>query len=136
MGFHENSGGLMLRLKQRCAFLAAVLLIVGVGTAFAKPETVYVTKTGEKYHRASCNSLRHSKIEMPLTQAVARYAACKICKPPVPVAIAPSTTAAVAPSKPVERSVESARCQATTKKGTQCSRTAKRGGNYCWQHGG
>jgi hypothetical protein len=27
------------------------------------------------------------------------------------------------------------RCQAITKKGTQCKRTAK-GGDYCWQHGG
>ncbi len=29
----------------------------------------------------------------------------------------------------------SGRCGATTKKGTQCSRTAKSNG-YCWQHGG
>lgn len=27
------------------------------------------------------------------------------------------------------------RCQAITKKGTQCKRTA-RSGDYCWQHGG
>lgn len=27
------------------------------------------------------------------------------------------------------------RCQAITKKGTQCKRTAKNNG-YCWQHGG
>jgi Family of unknown function (DUF5763) len=29
----------------------------------------------------------------------------------------------------------SVRCQAITKKGTQCKRTARSGG-YCWQHGG
>lgn len=29
----------------------------------------------------------------------------------------------------------SGRCQATTKKGTQCKRTSRSGG-YCWQHGG
>jgi hypothetical protein len=28
------------------------------------------------------------------------------------------------------------RCLATTKKGTQCSRTASAGSNYCWQHQG
>lgn len=28
----------------------------------------------------------------------------------------------------------SAQCQATTKKGTQCSRNAKSGTKYCWQH--
>lgn len=30
----------------------------------------------------------------------------------------------------------SGRCQAITKKGTQCKRTAKAGSKYCWQHGG
>ncbi|WP_295935448.1 hypothetical protein [uncultured Alistipes sp.] len=28
----------------------------------------------------------------------------------------------------------SGRCQATTKKGTQCSRNAQSGRHYCWQH--
>lgn len=28
------------------------------------------------------------------------------------------------------------RCQAKTKKGTQCTRTASKGSKYCWQHGG
>ena len=27
------------------------------------------------------------------------------------------------------------RCQAITKKGTQCSRNTKPGSIYCWQHG-
>lgn len=31
--------------------------------------------------------------------------------------------------------VRSGRCQAATKKGTQCLRKAKAGGAYCWQHG-
>lgn len=26
------------------------------------------------------------------------------------------------------------RCQATTKKGTQCKRSARAGSSYCWQH--
>lgn len=30
----------------------------------------------------------------------------------------------------------SGRCQATTKKGTQCKRSASSGSNYCWQHWG
>lgn len=32
--------------------------------------------------------------------------------------------------------VSSERCQAITKKGTQCKRKAAEGSNYCWQHGG
>jgi hypothetical protein len=45
--------------------------------------TVYITKTGEKYHRSGCSSLRRSQFPISLKEAVARgYGACKICKPP------------------------------------------------------
>jgi hypothetical protein len=30
--------------------------------------------------------------------------------------------------------VTASRCQATTKKGTQCSRKAQAARSYCWQH--
>lgn len=40
-----------------------------------------------------------------------------------------------APQQPRPAAV-SGRCMATTKKGTQCSRNARAGSNYCWQHGG
>ena len=40
------------------------------------------------------------------------------------------------PKKETSVQPKSTRCQATTKKGTQCSRAAKPGSNYCWQHGG
>ena len=38
----------------------------------------------------------------------------------------------------VEKSINTStgRCQATTLKGTQCSRNAAPGSNYCWQHKG
>lgn len=32
------------------------------------------------------------------------------------------------------RAVETGRCQAVTKKGTPCSRKARPGSRYCWQH--
>lgn len=57
---------------------------------------------------------------------------------PVPVPVAPSQTAGAVSSTqgtaahPVQRT--SYQCQATTKKGTQCSRSASPGSNYCWQH--
>jgi competence protein ComEC len=44
--------------------------------------TVYVTRTGEKYHRDGCRYLSRSKIPMSLKDAKASgYAACKICQP-------------------------------------------------------
>jgi endonuclease YncB( thermonuclease family) len=44
-------------------------------------ETVYVTKTGSKYHRAGCRYLK-SSIPMPLSQAAASYSPCSVCNPP------------------------------------------------------
>ena len=96
--------------------------------------TVYVTKTGKMYHREGCRSLARSQIPMQLAEAAARYGACGICKPPTFESKAASTPAAVAaPSRPSPSS-SSGRCQAITKKGTQCSRNAQPGRSYCWQH--
>jgi competence protein ComEC len=48
-----------------------------------KEETVYVTKTGKKYHRATCRYLSRSKISTSLKDAKANgYTACSVCKPP------------------------------------------------------
>lgn len=44
--------------------------------------TVYVTRTGEKYHRGSCRYLRQSKIPMSLEDARLRYDPCSVCDPP------------------------------------------------------
>lgn len=45
--------------------------------------TVYVTKTGEKYHRDGCRYLSRSRIAITLKDAVARgLGPCSICKPP------------------------------------------------------
>ena len=61
----------MLQGVPRRFVLAAVLFVAGFGVAFAQTEKVYVTRTGSKYHRDSCSSLRSSKIEMPLAEAAA-----------------------------------------------------------------
>ena len=48
-----------------------------------KEQTVYVTKTGKKYHLATCRFLSKSKIPMSLKDAKANgFTACSICKPP------------------------------------------------------
>jgi micrococcal nuclease len=44
--------------------------------------TVYVTKSGKKYHRAGCRSLSKSSIPMALATAKARgMQPCSVCKP-------------------------------------------------------
>ena len=47
-----------------------------------KQVSVYITKTGSKYHTSSCRYLRQSKIEMAKKVAVASgYTACSVCNP-------------------------------------------------------
>ena len=90
----------MLHRASRRLILAAVLFVVGVSAALAQAEKVYVTRTGQKYHRDSCSSLRSSKIEMPLAGAATRYEACRICRPPVPTAASHSAPVEQRPSSP------------------------------------
>jgi hypothetical protein len=47
-----------------------------------KEQTVYITKTGKKYHRDGCQYLRSSRIPIALKDAKANYTACRICRPP------------------------------------------------------
>jgi hypothetical protein len=48
-----------------------------------KTQTVYVTRTGKKYHRDGCRYLSLSKIPISLKDAKAKgYTACKVCHPP------------------------------------------------------
>jgi micrococcal nuclease len=45
--------------------------------------TVYITKTGKKYHRGDCEWLYASRIAVTLKEAKKRgYEPCKVCKPP------------------------------------------------------
>ena len=45
--------------------------------------TVYITKTGKKYHKGNCRHLKKSKIKISLKDACNRgYTPCKACKPP------------------------------------------------------
>lgn len=43
--------------------------------------TVYITRTGEKYHLSNCRYLRKSKIPISLEEAKKGYQPCKVCRP-------------------------------------------------------
>ncbi len=44
--------------------------------------TVYITDTGEKYHRGTCRYLRYSKYAISKSEAQRQgYTACKVCRP-------------------------------------------------------
>lgn len=79
--------------KRRLAIATMVALVAFTWDAMAqrpapaseprqREATVYVTKTGAKYHRDGCQYLRQSKIPMPLSEAVKWYDPCSRCRPP------------------------------------------------------
>jgi micrococcal nuclease len=45
--------------------------------------TVFITRTGTKYHRAGCRYATADAAALPLERAAARYAPCSVCGPPV-----------------------------------------------------
>lgn len=88
------------RLKRYISFIIAALIIstslniqsVNSVPQFAtvsyveakstKSQTVYITKTGSKYHKSTCRTLKKSKIKVTLKQAKADgNEPCKVCKP-------------------------------------------------------
>lgn len=63
---------------------STLIFVVPVNVWAADGSTaVYVTKTGEKYHRSGCQYLRKSKISISLQDAVSSgYEPCSKCNPP------------------------------------------------------
>jgi hypothetical protein len=48
-----------------------------------KTQTVYITRSGKRYHRDGCRYLAASRIPISLKDAKARgFTACKVCHPP------------------------------------------------------
>jgi micrococcal nuclease len=122
------------RTTNRGLWATAPAAVVAAPTQVDPKTTVYVTRTGNRYHAADCRFLARSQIPMPLEQAATRYGACAVCRPPTRHAGSPPAKADPAPSSSPSPSVSSGRCQAITQKGTQCSRRAQSGSQYCWQH--
>jgi hypothetical protein len=54
-----------------------------VTTAEAATITVYLTRTGQRYHDESCSSLAKSKRAVMLASAARRFQPCANCKPPI-----------------------------------------------------
>jgi hypothetical protein len=73
-------------MKQKSKVVFAVILFISLlcSFVFAESITVYITKTGEKYHTSTCRYLNKSKISIELKDAIEQgYEPCKVCKPPL-----------------------------------------------------
>ena len=66
-------------MKKQFVFLTLLLTMLTSGLV---AQTVYVTKTGKKYHDKNCVHLSKSSIAISLEDAVAKgFIACKNCMP-------------------------------------------------------
>ena len=122
-------------MKKQLLLLTAIFALL-IGNVFS--QTVYVTKTGKKYHSANCTYLSKSKIETNLPDAIARgYTACSKCNPPTKVNQAQTGSQPQNNTPPANNNtVKETQCTAITKAGAQCKRMTKSPNGLCWQHGG
>jgi len=95
--------------------------------ANTRDDTVYVTKSGKKYHRANCRLLSENKMALPLSQARVERGPCRLC-------MTAANASALAPQQNDKSKTAATPCLATTKSGERCKRDADSGSKYCWQH--
>jgi len=90
-------------------------------------DTVYVTKSGKKYHRLGCRLLSQNRTALSLSQARVDYSACRLC-----------ASSANLPKEILllqqNDKAATVQCWGKTKKGDRCKREAEAGSKYCWQH--
>lgn len=118
----------------RVFLLTLSVLFLASIVSTQEDQTVYVTKTGSKYHSAGCSYLKKSSIPMKLSEAVRSYSPCSRCKPPT---LKSSKEGAVQKSEPAKRETpkESVQQVGTTKKG-QPIYVGPRGGRYHYSASG
>jgi hypothetical protein len=124
-----------------------LFLIQLQGCAFSQgDQTVYITRTGNKYHTSTCQYLKYSRIGVRLSVAKEQgYTACSACHTSgVKNPVAPVTPQQQQQQKqqqvqqvrsPAEKTVTVSRqCIAKTKSGSRCKRTTRSANGKCWQH--
>jgi hypothetical protein len=103
-------------------------------------QTVYITKSGKKYHTENCSSLRSSSIPINLSEAIQKgYTPCSRCNPPTLSENSVNNNNLLKDDSTPNnitnnKSTTTKQCIAITKKGAQCTRNAEEGSDYCWQH--
>ncbi len=97
-------------------------------------DTVYITRTGTKYHRSGCRYLAKSVIPIALGEAATTYGPCSVCTPPRPRTIetaqakptGPGDGTTPTPKAAPTSDVEEAETVYTTRTGTKYHRAGCR----------
>lgn len=106
----------------------AILIIILLAAVNLSAQTVYITKTGTKYHKSDCRYLSQSKIAIDLAESVDRgYTPCSVCGPPTKSkansggekAGAFQTQEATVEKTSIKQNVASTQTVYTTKSGTK-----------------
>jgi len=118
-------------------FLIVILAYVSNVSA----QTVYTTKTGEKYHTNNCRYLKYSKKEITLKKVKELgYQACKVCKPTANNTknSATSSTSNTVSKKSTRitttKTAAAIQCLGKTKSGARCKRKTTNSNGRCYQH--
>lgn len=126
--------------------LLLLLIFASWGCTEVEAQKVYITKTGEKYHRSNCRYLRYSRLEVKLSEARKNgYTPCSVCRPGAtekePKQGAGNTQTPSAPKQVTPLYKKSApakttarQCTAITKAGSRCKRTTTNANGRCFQH--
>lgn len=113
-------------------------LFLSITTTQIYAQTCYITKSGIKYHRASCSYLTYSASPIDMSKAIsAGYTACSRCKPTTNSLR--STSSQLLNNYPISTNTIYYKCQAvqcsgTTQKGRRCRNTTKDCSGRCHYH--
>jgi hypothetical protein len=117
------------------------LLLVIIAFTFANTvvaQTVYTTKTGEKYHKSNCRYLKYSKKEYTLDKAkTLGFTACSVCKHnkgDSSTATQPNTIVPKSENTTASKIAVASQCTGKTQSGTRCKRKTKNTNGRCYQH--
>ncbi|MDL1892466.1 hypothetical protein FBQ87_06190 [Sphingobacteriales bacterium CHB3] len=120
------------------AFRCFLLLVFSLSIVFAGE--VVGNRNSKKYHKPACGwGQKISPSNLVMFQNVdealaAGYVPCKVCRPSGGRAANSNQMNVTPQTKNSSKTYSTERCLARTKKGTQCSRRARAGSSYCWQH--
>ena len=115
------------------ALLAFLFFLGGAITVHA--QSVYVTKTGTKYHKESCFHLKDSKKEIEFKKVkTLNYSACKHCKPIGFESETPKSSNLKPQVKSAPKNSGTVQCSGKTKAGARCKRKTTNSDGRCYQH--
>lgn len=119
---------------KKLLLIYSLVFFSGIGSSDLYSQTVYVTKTGEKYHLERCHYLKSSKIQLEYDKAKEMgFTPCKVCKPGINV-IKSNNIRTQNTSKTSAKPSIAVRCSGKTKSGNRCKRKTKNASGRCYQH--